>query len=333
MSPPRTTNRAEQLGKQLGRARWRGLGDLDLHLPPKHRPVDVPDLEALARTYCTAMTQTPLGRVEQITLLVRDGLSAYSAAGYKSNAFLIEWLFFGDPKVGHSEAAQADRSPTTLLYDARKDSGLDEDRFAKRRRSAFTHFAEFLYDFVDAAIRPSEPRAEDDSAPTEQESRNELADRAERVAIPSLASGPPGRRRRRRRFAVIGGIILAITVAITVPLSTGSGANKSPGAPVTIVGQVTCASGAPAVAVWIQTLAGSNSGWAASRRTSSNTARYQYVLPRDARYSVHVGCGGTNHQWASDNRSGYVPVTEHAFICHDQPASPPARSYGTCTPN
>jgi hypothetical protein len=143
----------------------------------------------------------------------------------------------------------------------------------------------------------------------------------------SGAPMPIGRRRRYFRLAIavaIGFGLLAITAWLVGWLHSSSSE------PVVLQGQVTCRSGASVAGVWIQTETGTNSGWASTRPTGSDAAGYEYVVPANAKYSVHVGCGGTRAKWANEDRSAFFTPSGRSFVCDDHPVPGAARPYGTC---
>ncbi|GGV74348.1 hypothetical protein GCM10010512_27570 [Streptomyces thermoviolaceus subsp. thermoviolaceus] len=106
------------------------------------------------------------------------------------------------------------------------------------------------------------------------------------------------------------------------PASTGSG-------PYHITGQVRCESGRPIVGVWVQTGTASDSRFAAWRGLGDgSTADWWTDLPKNERYSLHIGCGGTPASWASENMTGTYTGPHNSFDCNDLDGDP---SRGTCT--
>lgn len=90
-------------------------------------------------------------------------------------------------------------------------------------------------------------------------------------------------------------------------------------AAVTVSGQVTCVGNDSVVGVWIQAKDG-GSGWASWQApTASWVANYSRSLPNGGQYQVHVGCGGTSQNWATNNKSGYVSGTSNSFTCYPLP--------------
>jgi hypothetical protein len=96
-----------------------------------------------------------------------------------------------------------------------------------------------------------------------------------------------------------------------------------------ITGTVRCASGQAVAGVWIQEAQGVGE-FASWQPDSSDPAlaRFSFDL-RGHTYAVHVGCGGTSKQWATEVRSDHVPMSTIAFVCHDEPSD---GLYETCTP-
>lgn len=87
----------------------------------------------------------------------------------------------------------------------------------------------------------------------------------------------------------------------------------------TVSGRVMCVSQRAVVGVWIQAESG-GSGWASWSPTGVQyEANYSRSLPNGGRYQVHVGCGGTPQNWASNNKSSYVGGTVNYFTCSDVP--------------
>lgn len=111
---------------------------------------------------------------------------------------------------------------------------------------------------------------------------------------------------------------LGVALAVLLGLA-GSGIVALPAsAATTVQGKVVCVSQRSVVGVWIQAESG-GSGWASWSATSGAAyeARYSRSLPSGGRYQVHVGCGGTSSNWASNNKSSYVGGTTNYFTCYD----------------
>ena len=298
---------AATLARELTSVRRRGLDDLDL-VTPQQPAIDVAELERLARRYTGQLRG---GRIAPIRRLLSAALTSWER-DRREDAQVVRRLFFSEAGETPGRGRPAD-----LLKQAQELSGLTVAQFDKRRTFLLRQFAEFLIEFVDAAEATAEAAVPPESTTMP-------------AATAPVVTVPPRRSWRRRRLLISGLSLLVAAVAVALSVLALQG--DSSARPTTIVGQVTCLSGAPAVAVWIQTMHGTDSGWASTHRTAPNMATFEYVLPRNAHYAVHVGCGGTNTKWASDNRSSYVPLTVRSFVCQDRPTPPPARSYGTCSP-
>ncbi len=90
---------------------------------------------------------------------------------------------------------------------------------------------------------------------------------------------------------------------------------------VTIKGSVACAGGKRVDGVWIQS-SGGGSKLSRFSRTSSSTATYSasILTAIPTTISLHVGCGGSTGNWASDNWTPYTsaisaPATINAMSC------------------
>jgi hypothetical protein len=125
---------------------------------------------------------------------------------------------------------------------------------------------------------------------------------------------------RSRFLTVVSAVLLA---------AGGTAVGSSPAAAATTVsGQVTCVGNDSVTGVFIKAENG-GSGWASwSTPVVSWTANYRYSLPNGGRYQVHVGCGGTSQNWATNNKSGYVSGTSNSFTCY--PYANAGWKYLTC---
>jgi hypothetical protein len=109
---------------------------------------------------------------------------------------------------------------------------------------------------------------------------------------------------------------LTIAAAVTLGIGAAAAVQAPAAAATTVKGQVTCVGNDNVVGVWIKAENG-GSGWASwSAPLVSWVANYSYSLPNGGRYQVHVGCGGTPQNWATNNKSGYVSGTNNSFTCY-----------------
>jgi hypothetical protein len=236
--------------------------------------------------------------------LIWDGLLAYEAAGCREQATLLRLLFFGPSPV--EPAAVNWRLPQLAEDRLRAARGRQSaNGFRPQLDSALAGLAEFLEQWLPSEVAGRLP-ASHRRAPT---------------------TGPSRTQRWRRRGVVIAAALLA--GGGTAVGFAAAGGNSPAAAPKTVSGVVVCESGAAVVGVWVQAPVSSDSGWAQQMKVGANRARYEYSL-HGSSYAVHVGCGGTPTQWASDNRSAFVPVGAHSFVCIDHPASSRERTLGTC---
>lgn len=89
-------------------------------------------------------------------------------------------------------------------------------------------------------------------------------------------------------FGLLAAIGLSCFVAVS-PASAGSG-------------NVMCANQATVVGVWVDVNGGTD-GWAT--RTGSGYSQGWSYNTQGKSYSLHVGCGGTPQNWASNNKTPY----------------------------
>lgn len=116
------------------------------------------------------------------------------------------------------------------------------------------------------------------------------------------------------KFATMAKTTLAAAAVVTGALVSATPANAA----VNVSGQVMCVSQANVVGVWIAAASG-GSGWATRTDVNGYTANYRYSLPNGGSYAVHVGCGGTSQNWATNNKSFNVSGTSNSFTCYDIP--------------
>jgi transcriptional regulator with XRE-family HTH domain len=157
----------------------------------------------------------------------------------------------------------------------------------------------------------------------------------------SALSVPTSTRRYGRWWQKVGPFtrILAGSLIAIALLATGvyvwseiSGSQSA----VTVTGSVVCESGRPVVGVWIAASTGqSDSGFAhlGPPNTSGTSypigasGTYTYRLAHGGSYAVHVGCGGTAHNWAS---SSYSPLLSSRTAHLHCQAAPQTSSRGRC---
>jgi hypothetical protein len=100
------------------------------------------------------------------------------------------------------------------------------------------------------------------------------------------------------------------------------------------IGTVECATGRPVEGVWVD-VANGHSGWAewAAEPNNPDRASYSYELQMAGKYTVHVGCGGSPENWASETWSEPVASGEtHDFMCHDSLTKPSTEPIVACEP-
>jgi hypothetical protein len=135
-------DRAETIAHELAACRQRGIEGLD-RSTHNQTPIDVPELERLARDYAAARRAEWRRRKDQIKTLLRDALLSFDRSD-ADLAGLIRDLFFG------SDAGTVRRGPSDLLRIARDAYGEpSEARFREVRSQALHDFAEFLIRFVE----------------------------------------------------------------------------------------------------------------------------------------------------------------------------------------
>jgi hypothetical protein len=108
-----------------------------------------------------------------------------------------------------------------------------------------------------------------------------------------------------------------------------------------ITGVVTCESGRQVVGVWIAAASGQpGSGYAhlgppdvsGISSPPGSTGSYTYLLADGGSYAVHVCCGGTAGDWASQNYSPLLSQSDVRLRCHDpvRTAAPGIIAHGIC---
>jgi hypothetical protein len=182
------------LVRQLTSARQRGLANLD------REPIDLTQLEGLARTYDRAGSDT---RSRAVQRLIREALDSYQD-GSPTEAAFIRSLFFDADGVAPIRPG----GPSQLLDAVRANEHLSDRAFQRLQKRHFEDFARYLYGFV----------SEDLAAPG-----------PEPAVVPDEAS------RGRRKFLLIGAsavVVIAAGVIIGVLASrsspTKSGAASDP---------------------------------------------------------------------------------------------------------
>ena len=145
---------ADLIADELADCRQRGIERLDRR-SHNQAPLDIPQLEQLARQH-VAVSQLPArSRVALIKTFLRGALASYGQQGNTEDADLIGALFFGDA-VGFVA-----RTAGELLDMAKDKFGEQNDeRFREVRRIAFREFAGFLIGFAaptDAAGSSRDP--------------------------------------------------------------------------------------------------------------------------------------------------------------------------------
>ena len=142
---------------------------------------------------------------------------------------------------------------------------------------------------------------------------------------------------------VIGGVAPPASAAGTVDIA--------------VTGSVQCTSGKPVEGVWVNS-SGGGSGWAGHLTGRDATVWYfrypaahgTFSTTPGSTISIHVGCGGTTGQWASDNWTDGVAASSsgnlvlNAYSCHPPNwvsgktvrgacSLPPMGAHGATSPN
>jgi hypothetical protein len=125
------------------------------------------------------------------------------------------------------------------------------------------------------------------------------------------------RPRNGPRWVASAAIVAVMSVTITVLMTEGSGTAARQ---TTVNGFVSCQHAAHVVGVWIKPAHGP-AGWARLRPRGS-TAGWQRDVDRGSSYSVDVGCGGTPHDWASNNSSPPISGATSRLDCTAPPRLP-----------
>jgi hypothetical protein len=89
--------------------------------------------------------------------------------------------------------------------------------------------------------------------------------------------------------------------------------SPAPQAPVKIQGKVVCADKSPVKGIWVEAYFGIGSGWAVWDEENKdggpvNETWFTHELILDAPISFHVGCGGTQKDWATESWSPMTPL-------------------------
>ncbi|WP_254897367.1 hypothetical protein [Amycolatopsis sp. Hca4] len=80
---------------------------------------------------------------------------------------------------------------------------------------------------------------------------------------------------------------------------------------------VSCTSGNPVVAVWIESSSGGSGFARAGQPGSAAAARYLFRQNFAARYQIRVGCGGSVEQWGITAKSTYSEEPYRRIVCDD----------------
>lgn len=103
---------------------------------------------------------------------------------------------------------------------------------------------------------------------------------------------------------------------------------SSPAQPTEVAGVVSCASGAPVVGIWVDAVDG-GSGFADRRDLPDGSTSFTKLINFGSSYQIHVGCGGTEADWATSYFSHPQTGQNLTFVCEDQTA----KRHGWCTVN
>jgi hypothetical protein len=145
---------AAAIARDLSACRQRGLDWLD-RKTTNQTPVSIDALEQLAEQYIAAKRLIAAGRIDQIKLLLSDGIDEYKNQGHSTEARLIQAIFFGESMDG------AIKPPGQLLKDAQAMFGDSEASSRVRRSAAIRSFAQFLVSWVGSmGIEPTGPGEE-----------------------------------------------------------------------------------------------------------------------------------------------------------------------------
>jgi hypothetical protein len=98
---------------------------------------------------------------------------------------------------------------------------------------------------------------------------------------------------------------------------------------VTVGGEVTCASGANVVGVFLRAKDG-EAGWTNwAPGDSESRASYSFPLQRRVAFRLGVGCGGSPQHWRVDLVTAWVSPGQRSFVCFDRHQRG-ARRFGAC---
>ncbi|HEY7145788.1 MAG TPA: hypothetical protein VH637_16225 [Streptosporangiaceae bacterium] len=191
---------------------------------------------------------------------------------------------------------------------------------------------------VKGVMDHADPRKNDRYKPFAARASAEVMFRLLATQLASRTSAPagPGPARRTRRWQLRPGLL---RISVTAPLiavallATGiylmsqilGGQNGT-----TVTGSVACTSGQPVVGVWVAASTGqADSGLAHLGPPGTSGFSYpigsrgtfSYRLPHAGSYALHVGCGGTAHNWASSDYSALLSSRTVHLRCQDPPVS------------
>lgn len=138
------------------------------------------------------------------------------------------------------------------------------------------------------------------------------------------------------------GLAVFILIASGLVGLTASASASSTNLSVAITGSVQCTHGEPVEGVWVNSSLG-GSGWAKTLSGHDATVKYfrypatsSVTLPYGTYISIHVGCGVTESQWASDNRTPGVVVHHdghliiNAYSCQPSQLATGQTIVGSC---
>lgn len=172
-------NDATSIAHDLAECRQRGLDWLDRRTT-NQAAVPATALVRLAEDYVASRGLVATERIDQIKLLLRQGIEHYMRQGHAAEATLVRNLFFGESMDGPIQ------QPTVLLKNA---NAFDEPeaRFRRRRTQTMQSFAKFLIGFVtspnpEPALSPHSTDLHDDDSNKyyEQLIKTRYADDSER---------------------------------------------------------------------------------------------------------------------------------------------------------
>jgi hypothetical protein len=98
-------------------------------------------------------------------------------------------------------------------------------------------------------------------------------------------------------------------IAVVLTLAS-AGVTSAEAAPVTVSGTVLCPAGAPVVGVWVQSTGGGSRFAKRAPATGASTMSTYSARVNSGAVKLHVGCGGTPANWASDQWTPRVTVSK-----------------------